>query len=442
MLALALLLLAQSGNRTGGFSPENPPPSELTRTLRAERVLRAGARTGPALAFFEAFPQSGAGTTGVCSTVAPTGAKGEALTFTRGSNGTCTKTAAGGLSTTSIADGDLVVLSSNVARQMYDSNGVLGLLVEASRTNSNLQSANLADAAYTSIGAPTVTANTTVSPDGTTTMATIQDNSGAAQEGRQQVIVATSGQPYTLSVYVKAGTLSSVTVSLDGTTATCTSLSATTSTRCIVTDASASGVAINAQVLGGTVVGDTGTFRAWGQQVELGSYATSYIPTTSATVTRSADLAAFSGFSLSTSAGVSWAASVQSPTGNGGGVWGSGANIVADALNRSQLYRANTNVQNCDYFSTSGNRSAGPVIAAYVAGQVYRQACSYSGAGASSTISGYRDGVLTATSATGLTSAFIITSVLPGALGDTSSVAPADSIVSRICVDPDPTRCR
>ncbi len=41
------------------------------------------------LPFFEAFPASGAGTTTACSTTPPTGAKGEALTFTRSSVAEC-----------------------------------------------------------------------------------------------------------------------------------------------------------------------------------------------------------------------------------------------------------------------------------------------------------------------------------------------------------------
>ena len=44
---------------------------------------------GPAYAFFEAFPASGAGTFGACSTTPPTGAKGETLTFTRASVAEC-----------------------------------------------------------------------------------------------------------------------------------------------------------------------------------------------------------------------------------------------------------------------------------------------------------------------------------------------------------------
>ena len=439
MLALALLLLAQAEVTTGSFSPENPPPSEMTRLIRAERVLRAGGRSGPGFAFFEAFPAGGAGTSGVCSTTAPTGAKGEALTFSRGSNGTCQKTATGGLANTGIANGDLVVLSSNVARVMYDFSGRLKLLGEPSRTNLNLQSANLADAVYTSIGAPTVTANTTVSPDNTTTMATIQDNSGAAQEGRQQVIVATAGQPYTLSVYVKAGTLSSVTVSLDGTTATCTSLSATTSTRCIVTDASASGAAINAQVLGGTVVGDTGTFIAWGQQVELGNYASTYIPTAAGTATRVADNGQIAISGLSTSTGFSLSMKSTSPATNEGGVWGGVGNIYQDVLNRTQYYRVAGNAVNGDVFSASGNRSAASIgTGSYVSNTEEKFGMVYSGAGASSVVTAYRAGVLVATSASGLTSAFSPTIFYPFGLG---AAADTTQLVGEFCLDNSLTKC-
>jgi hypothetical protein len=137
--------------------------------------------TNPALlsgAAFEAFPSSGRGTKGVCSTTNPTGAKGEAISCPRASTATCTKTATGGLATTGIANGDLVVLSSNVCRVEYDSGGVLGLLTEITRTNTALRSQELDNAVWTTtvsgVAAPTITANFATAPDGTTTAERIQ----------------------------------------------------------------------------------------------------------------------------------------------------------------------------------------------------------------------------------------------------------------------------
>jgi len=436
MLALILLTLAQA------------PGASDSRVLRVERVpfgRYEGARGGVmSYAFFEAFPASGAGTFGACSTTPPTGARGEALTFARASTATCTKTATGGLITTGIANGDLVTLSSGQPRVEYDSNGVLGLLVESAGGNLLPRFIEYADVLWTDVGTPTLTGSQTSPFAGALASSAVQfdDNDGAAYEGRSQTITVTAATAYLLSCYVKAGTLTSARISLDGTAANITGLSSTTWSIVEVADASSSGVAIAVQVLNGAATSDTGTVIWGGCNVEARTYRTSIAPTTSAAVTRVVESASFDGLSLSTAAGVSWAATVQHPSGNGGGVWAAGANLVADAANRTQLYRANTNVQQCDIFSTSGSRSVGTVIAAYVAGQVYRQACSYSGAGAASTISNYRDGVLISTSAGGLTSAFTIVSVLPGALGAASTTAPADGIVSRICLSPDPTRCR
>ena len=380
------------------------------------------------LAFFEAFPSNGAGTSGACSTTPPTGAKGEVLTFTRASNGTCTKTATGGLATTGIADGDLVVLSSNQPRVEYDSGGVLGLLVEASRTNVNLQSANLANGIYSNVGTPTVTANTTVSPDGTTTMATIQDTSGAALEGRSQTVTVTAGQPYTLSVFVKAGTLSAVTVSLDGTTATCTSLSATTSTRCIVTDASASGAAIVASVTAGTVVSDTGSFKAWGQQVEQGNYASSYIPTGAGTATLGAELGTFAvgGPALGSTWSIAATVTTNHDLANAQGVVALN-DSVNDGTPQALIYT--TAGQIAGFSANPGTLVLSGVVLATGLRRVY--------------FTSERRIAVDATSVTGAaaTTNAITTLVSVGGNG-AAGIGPPDAIISRVCADPADPRCR
>ena len=83
-------------------------------------------------AYFEFAPASGAGMTAACACTTPTGAKGEAMTFTRTGAATCSKQ---GLATTGINDGDLVTCASDNQPRVEPSGGVLGLRVESAKTN-------------------------------------------------------------------------------------------------------------------------------------------------------------------------------------------------------------------------------------------------------------------------------------------------------------------
>lgn len=428
--------------------------AQTPSVTRIERITREGGRESgragvKAYAFFEAFPVGGAGTTTACSTTPPTGAKGETLTFARASTATCTRTASGGLATTGIADGDLVVMTSNQPRVEYDSAGVLGLLVEAARLNNTLRSQEFENAAWGietngGVAAPTITANAATAPDGTLTADRLQfpATTGA---GESMIFAAGAcGTPCAQTVYVR-GVSGSGTLDLCAAFSMCSPCSfvSTSWTRCTAIGTGGTAFIGNGSRYNGAVARSANDVYLWGAQTETATYATSYIPTTSAAVARVVESAAFNGLSISSAAGLSWAASVQHPSANGGSVWASGPALVQDASNRTQLYRQLSNVQTCDYISTSGTRTTGvTVIAAYVAGQSYRQACSYSGPGASSTVAGYRDGVLFATSAAGVTSAWTATSVIPGALGTAATTNPCDCLVGEICVDPNPERCR
>lgn len=125
---------------------------------------------GTAPPFFEFAPASGAGMTAACACTAPTGSKGEALTFTRGSTAWCTK----GSETSGIAEGDLVECASGQPRVMPggDGTGGVGLNVWEARTNIALRSNEFENAAWVKYAAaggvtPVVTVNIGLAPDGT-----------------------------------------------------------------------------------------------------------------------------------------------------------------------------------------------------------------------------------------------------------------------------------
>ena len=92
------------------------------------------------LAQFEAFPASGAGTSGACSTTAPTGSRGESLTFTRATVAECYSN-----------DGQtLTQMAINKARvSSGDGTSWLGLWEEGASQNDLLWVRDLSNAAWT-----------------------------------------------------------------------------------------------------------------------------------------------------------------------------------------------------------------------------------------------------------------------------------------------------
>lgn len=260
------------------------------------------------------------------------------LDFTSGSLGTATLTR-GSTGTRFNSSGLLESVAVDGAR--FDFNPVTlaakGLLVEASRTNLVQQSSAFDNTFWAEALIGTITAGTTVAPDGQSTAETITATAGAgvhAMYSSVRVVGTFSTITHAISIFVKKGTNryaaltygaseSYITCVFDldgGTEATETfpggsSVPGTLLSNsqqsvgngwyrlCIVGSVVTGGgyltLAFANTATGNVLSGGNPTFTAagtetmyiWGAQLEVGAFPTSYIPTTTAAVTRSADVA-------------------------------------------------------------------------------------------------------------------------------------------------------
>ncbi|MDP2271248.1 MAG: hypothetical protein Q8K32_10990 [Archangium sp.] len=254
-------------------------------------------------AFFEAFPASGAGTTTACSTTPPTGAKGEALVYSRAGNVTCV-TGTDALRATGLDDSSYVFLSANQIRVEANATGTLGIHGEDQADNIAVQSASPCNAAYSDVGTPSCVAAQAAGPAGAATMAQFTDNDGAGFEGRSQIIADTSQTIHTAFAHVKAGTATSASITMVGTgnsagdcTGTISGASLSASTTSIVSCTGAAYgaglTAITITVRVGTVASDTGTLFVYGYDAKVNApKRTSHVPTLGTAVTRSSDVGA------------------------------------------------------------------------------------------------------------------------------------------------------
>ncbi len=260
--------------------------------------------------------------------------------------------------------------------------GRRGLLIEDTRTNRLLHSANFTQSAWQLQGTALTTAGTTTAPDGST----VPVYNFSTSTVIFQDVAATPGRVMTHSIWIRANRTGNLGFRLPGTANNETNnrnIAVTTSwQRFTLTNTVASGITTSRILIDNRFTQLSGLqLSFFAAQAEEGPYASSYIPTTTAAVTRAAD-------SLSFSNSGGWLAADTGTLVAHGAVYGLGRSAFpgfaalddGSANNALQMIIDDTtdNVRTHVYNGGTASYSyAGP---AYAAGSAVRLAMAYTGA--------------------------------------------------------------
>lgn len=210
-------------------------------------------------------------------------------------------------STATYVGSDGLIKTAAINEPRFDHDPVtgesLGLLIEESRTNGARYSTTFSNLFWDTSNI--IQYNATTAPDGTLTAIEARASSygGVVTPGQDYPIV--SGTTYTVSIWLKAKPgvtyTQPVTVGVNdggiGNSDFMSALNANTGWFRAVRTGTSSVTANRQLFFGRNNNGNVSTenFYAWGPQIEVGSTATSYIPTASTAVTRQADVSSITG---------------------------------------------------------------------------------------------------------------------------------------------------
>lgn len=323
--------------------------------------------------------------------------------FTTTRSGTATRVNAAGL---------IESVAANTARIDYDpvTLACRGLLIEETRTNLLVRSQEFDNASWTKTSV-TVTANAATAPDGTLTAEKLQKTASVLSYFYQPGTA--SAGTYTFSFFVKTVdatrlyleafqasasdyfNLTTGTVSITGGSLYTMTAHGNGWYRCTATKTFGAALTNLTGSLYLDVYGTSATTSSayfWGAQVELGSFATSHIPTTTAAVTRQYDL--ITGTSLSPwfnaaagslvaqfdtlAVGAGGSAILLSIASNAGGSLNCAPQL--DVMPNATVRAVYTNAAG----ATLSNASRGT----YSFGEVARTACAFSSAGSAIALNG------------------------------------------------------